>query len=62
MSKVILRFGILLSAGSALVHAQQAAAQAPQGSDAKIAALEAAVKSAQMAGDNAWMLTARRWC
>lgn len=57
MSKVILRFGILLSAGSALVHAQQAAAQAPQGSDAKIAALEAAVKSAQMAGDNAWMLT-----
>jgi Amt family ammonium transporter len=38
------------------MHAQQAASQAPQGSDAKIAALEAAVKSAQMAGDNAWML------
>jgi ammonium transporter, Amt family len=57
MSKVLLRLGILLSAGSALMQAQQAAAQVPQGSDAKIAALEAAVKSAQMAGDNAWMLT-----
>src|SRR5919112_4663796 len=32
-------------------------AQTPAGADAKIAALEAAVKSAQSAGDNAWMLT-----
>lgn len=57
MSKVHLRLAILLSSGTALMQAQQAAAQVPQGSDAKIAALEAAVKSAQMAGDNAWMLT-----
>jgi Amt family ammonium transporter len=56
MSKLILRLGILLSSGSALMQAQQAAAQVPQGTDAKIAALEAAVKSAQMSGDNAWML------
>jgi ammonium transporter, Amt family len=32
-------------------------AQAPQSVDAKLAALESAVKSAQSAGDNAWMLT-----
>jgi ammonium transporter, Amt family len=56
MSNVILRLTILLSAGSAMMQAQQAAAQIPQGTEAKIAALEAAVKSAQMAGDNAWML------
>jgi Amt family ammonium transporter len=56
MSKLVLRLGILLSSGSALMQAQQAAAQVPQGADAKIAALEAAVKSAQMSGDNAWML------
>jgi Amt family ammonium transporter len=56
MSKPILRLGILLSSGCALMQAQQAAAQVPQGADAKIAALEAAVKSAQMSGDNAWML------
>ena len=31
-------------------------AQAPASPDEKIAALEAAVKSAQGAGDNAWML------
>ncbi len=56
MSNMILRLTILLSAGSAVMQAQQAAAQIPQGTEAKIAALEAAVKSAQMAGDNAWML------
>ena len=50
------RIAFLLTSGSALLHAQQAAAQVPQGTDAKIAALEAAVKSAQSAGDNAWML------
>ena len=50
------RIAFLLTSGSALLQAQQAAAQAPQGTDAKIAALEAAVKSAQSAGDNAWML------
>ena len=31
-------------------------AQAPQGADAEIAALKAAVQASQMAGDNAWML------
>jgi Amt family ammonium transporter len=31
-------------------------AQAPQGPEAELAALKAAVKSSQMAGDNAWML------
>ncbi len=31
-------------------------AQAPQGPDAEMAALKAAVRSSQMAGDNAWML------
>ncbi len=31
-------------------------AQAPQGADAELALLKAAVKSSQMAGDNAWML------
>ncbi len=50
------RVGLLLASGSALLQAQTAAAQIPQGTDAKIAALEAAVKSAQSAGDNAWML------
>ncbi|HUS06004.1 MAG TPA: ammonium transporter [Bryobacteraceae bacterium] len=40
----------LLSAGTVL-------AQAPQAGDARLAALETAVKSAQSAGDNAWMLT-----
>ncbi len=55
-SKLMVRLGILLTSGSALLQAQQAAAQIPQGTDAKIAALEAALKGAQMAGDNAWML------
>jgi Amt family ammonium transporter len=55
-SKLIFKLGILLSSGSALMQAQPAAAQVSQGTDAKIAALEAAVKSAQMSGDNAWML------
>src|SRR5258705_24475 len=55
-SNVLVKSAILLSSGSALMQAQQAASQVPQGTDAKIAALEAAVKSAQMAGDNAWML------
>ena len=50
------RIGILFASGSALLQAQQAAAQIPQSTEAKIAALEAAVKSAQSAGDNAWML------
>ena len=34
-----------------------AMAQTPQSLDAKLAALDSAVKSAQSAGDNAWMLT-----
>src|SRR3954466_6166615 len=55
-SNVLLKSAILFASGSALMQAQQAASQVPQGTDAKIAALEAAVKSAQMAGDNAWML------
>src|SRR5882757_9571977 len=55
-SNVLVKSAILLSSGSAVMQAQQAAAQVPQGADAKIAALEAAVKSAQMSGDNAWML------
>ena len=32
-------------------------AQAPASTDARLSALEAATKSAQSAGDNAWMLT-----
>src|SRR4051795_8207064 len=32
-------------------------AQAPASTDARLSALEAAAKSAQSAGDNAWMLT-----
>jgi Amt family ammonium transporter len=51
-----IKLGILLSAGSVVLHAQQAAAQAAPTVDEKIAALETAVKSAQSAGDNAWML------
>ena len=47
---------MLLASASTLLQAQQAAGQISQGTDAKIAALEAAVKSAQSAGDNAWML------
>ncbi|MEO8128515.1 MAG: ammonium transporter [Bryobacteraceae bacterium] len=47
---------LLSTAGCALLQAQSAVAQTAQGTDAKIAALEAAVKSAQSAGDNAWML------
>ena len=39
-----------------LVFAGAALAQAPPATEQKIAALEAAVKSAQSAGDNAWML------
>src|SRR6476661_315918 len=55
-SNVLVKSAILLCSGSALMQAQQTASQVSQGTDAKIAALEAAVKSAQMAGDNAWML------
>jgi Amt family ammonium transporter len=55
-SNVVFRLGLMLFSGSAMMQAQQAAAQIPQGAEAKIAALEAAVKSAQSAGDNAWML------
>src|SRR3981189_3221868 len=55
-SNVVFRLGLMLFSGSAMMQAQQAAAQTPQGAEAKIAALEAAVKSAQSAGDNAWML------
>ena len=40
-----------------LVFPMAVMAQAPQGIDAKLAALDTAVKSAQSAGDNAWMLT-----
>src|SRR5689334_23385354 len=39
-----------------LVFSAAAMAQAPQSLDAKLAALDSAVKSAQSAGDNAWML------
>jgi hypothetical protein len=35
----------------------QSASQAPVTIEAKIAALDAATKAAQSAGDNAWMLT-----
>ena len=40
-----------------LVFSMAAMAQTPQSVDAKLAALDTAVKSAQSAGDNAWMLT-----
>jgi Amt family ammonium transporter len=40
-----------------LVFSVAAMAQTPQSVDAKLAALDTAVKSAQSAGDNAWMLT-----
>src|SRR5438309_5642658 len=40
-----------------LMFSTAAMAQAPQSVDARLAALDAAVKSAQSAGDNAWMLT-----
>jgi Amt family ammonium transporter len=40
-----------------LVFPTAAMAQTPQGVDAKLAALDSAVKSAQSAGDNAWVLT-----
>jgi Amt family ammonium transporter len=40
-----------------LVFSVAAIAQTPQSVDAKLAALDTAVKSAQSAGDNAWMLT-----
>jgi len=40
-----------------LVFSATAMAQTPQSLDAKLAALDSAVKSAQSAGDNAWMLT-----
>src|SRR5438445_6985268 len=49
MSRIIPLLMFLLSAGAA-------SAQETQGSDAKIADLDKAVKSAQSAGDNAWML------
>jgi Amt family ammonium transporter len=39
-----------------LVFSAAAMAQTPQSLDAKLAALDSAVKSAQSAGDNAWML------
>src|SRR5215470_15026660 len=40
-----------------LVFSSAAMAQAPQSVDARLAALDTAVKAAQSAGDNAWMLT-----
>jgi ammonium transporter, Amt family len=40
-----------------LVFSAAAMAQTPQSVDARLAALDSAVKSAQSAGDNAWMLT-----
>jgi ammonium transporter, Amt family len=40
-----------------LVFSAAAMAQAPQSIDARLATLDSAVKSAQSAGDNAWMLT-----
>src|SRR5579859_2259030 len=40
-----------------LVCCGTAMAQTPQSLDAKLAALDSAAKSAQSAGDNAWMLT-----
>ena len=43
--------------GTLLVFCAAAMAQTPQSLDAKLAALDSAVKAAQSAGDNAWMLT-----
>src|SRR6202046_5085700 len=42
---------------SLLLFSAVALAQTPQSFDARLAALDTAVKSAQSAGDNAWMLT-----
>ncbi len=42
---------------SILLFSVAAMAQAPQSVDARLATLDSAVKSAQSAGDNAWMLT-----
>jgi Amt family ammonium transporter len=42
---------------SLLLFSAAAMAQAPQSVDARLATLDSAVKSAQSAGDNAWMLT-----
>jgi ammonium transporter, Amt family len=42
---------------SLLLFSGAAMAQAPQSVDARLATLDSAVKSAQSAGDNAWMLT-----
>jgi len=42
---------------SVLLFSVMAMAQVPQSVDARLAAVEAAAKSAQSAGDNAWMLT-----
>src|SRR6202140_2683784 len=42
---------------SLLLFSAAALAQTPQSLDARLAALDTAVKSAQSAGDNAWMLT-----
>ena len=42
---------------SVLLFSAMAMAQVPQSVDARLAAVEAAAKSAQSAGDNAWMLT-----
>jgi Amt family ammonium transporter len=42
---------------SLLVFSVMAMAQVPQSVDARLAAVESAAKSAQSAGDNAWMLT-----
>ncbi len=49
MSKKLIPFLPLLTAGAAL-------AQAPESLEKKVEALQAATASAQMAGDNAWML------
>ena len=43
-----------------LVFTGAAMAQTPQSLDARLAALDSAVKSAQSAGDNAWMLIVGR--
>src|SRR2546421_2219808 len=42
---------------SVLLFSVMAMAQVPQSVEARLAAVEAAAKSAQSAGDNAWMLT-----
>lgn len=49
------RFVLSVSAG--LASAAALAAQEPASAQSSIAALEAAVKAAQLSGDNAWMLT-----